>query len=492
MTDDKPIMNQVHEYKNLVADVLSEGMKMCDVLQANVLLEKFPPSWNEYRNHLKPKKKDLNFQKLISHMRTEEANHLKDKEISNSSISFEANLVESSPSRKDRLQPKGEGNKRLSKETMDQQKPSHKPPSQPRPQINLTEQEEVIAAVVVEANLMENKIAWILDTGASKHFCSNKELFQDFQEARDGECVFMGNSTTAGVLGKGKIFLKLTSGKTLALIDVLYVHSLRRNLISGSLLDKAGTPMIPSTTELRRSKRQKTETSFGPDFLTIFLAEDIDRIDDHLVSAFFIDEDPKTYIEAVTSVDSSFLKEVIKNELDTILENHTWDLADLPRVINDTKRFLSSQFGMKDLGEADVILEGFCDANWVTDNDEVSSTSGYVFTLGGGAISWKSVKQTCIARSTMESEFIALELAGQEAEWLRNLVGDMPMWGSSIPVSIHCDSQAAIGIAKNYAYNGKRRHIRIRHGTVKELLKNGKISLEYVRSERNLAMGLNP
>ncbi|KAL0295039.1 UNVERIFIED_CONTAM: hypothetical protein Sangu_2514600 [Sesamum angustifolium] len=100
-------MDQVHEYENLVADVLSEGMKMCDVLQANVLLEKFPPSWSEYLNHLKHKKNDMNLQELISHMRTEEANRLKDKEISNSSISFKANLVESSPSRKDRLQPKG-------------------------------------------------------------------------------------------------------------------------------------------------------------------------------------------------------------------------------------------------------------------------------------------------------------------------------------------------------------------------------------------------
>ena len=92
-----------------------------------------------------------------------------------------------------------------------------------------------------------------------------------------------------------------------------------------------------------------------------------------------------------------------------------------------------------------AVLEGFCDANWVTDNDEVSSTSGYVFTLGGGAISWKSSKQTCIARSTMESEFIALDLAGQEAEWLRNLLADVPLWGKRyIPVSIHCDSEAAI------------------------------------------------
>ncbi|KAL0461372.1 UNVERIFIED_CONTAM: hypothetical protein Slati_0024800 [Sesamum latifolium] len=44
MVDEKPIMDQIHEYENLVADVLSEGMKMCEILQANVLLEKFPPT----------------------------------------------------------------------------------------------------------------------------------------------------------------------------------------------------------------------------------------------------------------------------------------------------------------------------------------------------------------------------------------------------------------------------------------------------------------
>ncbi|KAK4406694.1 hypothetical protein Sango_0675900 [Sesamum angolense] len=76
---------------------------------------------------------------------------------------------------------------------------------------------------------------------------------------------------------------------------------------------------------------------------------------------------------------------------------------------------------------------------------------------------------------------------GQEPEWLRNLVGDMPLWGSSIPVSLYCDSQAAITIATNYAYKDKRRHICIRHSIVKELLKNEIISLEHVTSKRNLA-----
>ena len=134
------------------------------------------------------------------------------------------------------------------------------------------------------------------------------------------------------------------------------------------------------------------------------------------------------------------------------------------------------------------MLEGYCDANWVTDSDEVSSTSGYVFAMCGGAVSWKSSKQTCIARSTMESEFIALDLATQEADWLRNLLADIPLWGKPTPpVWVHCDSQAAISVAKNSVYNGKKRHIRIRHESVRQFLVNGVVSLDYVRAEKNLA-----
>ena len=62
---------------------------------------------------------------------------------------------------------------------------------------------------------------------------------QDFEDVVDSECVYMGNSTTAKVLGKGKILLKFTSGKLLSLSNVLYVSSLHRNLVSGILLNKA-------------------------------------------------------------------------------------------------------------------------------------------------------------------------------------------------------------------------------------------------------------
>ena len=92
-----------------------------------------------------------------------------------------------------------------------------------------------------------------------------------------------------------------------------------------------------------------------------------------------------------------------------------------------------------------AVLEGYSDANWISDSNDSKSTSGFVFMLGGAAVSWKSSKQTCIARSTMESEFIALNKAGEEAEWLRHFLEDIPNWPKLVPaISIHCDSQSAI------------------------------------------------
>ena len=111
-----------------------------------------------------------------------------------------------------------------------------------------------------------------------------------------------------------------------------------------------------------------------------------------------------------------------------------------------------------------------------------------VFTIGGGSISWKSSKQTCIARSTMESEFIVLDKAGEEAEWLRNFLEDIPFWPKPMaPICIHCDSQAAIGRAGSIMYNGKSRHIRRRHNSVRRLLSSGTMTIDYVKSKYSVS-----
>ena len=56
-----------------------------------------------------------------------------------------------------------------------------------------------------------------------------------------------------------------------------------------------------------------------------------------------------------------------------------------------------------------AVLEGYSDSNWISDTDELYAMSGYVFTLGGGAIAWRSCKQTILTRSTMEEELTALD-----------------------------------------------------------------------------------
>nr|GEV48932.1 zinc finger, CCHC-type [Tanacetum cinerariifolium] len=75
-----------------------------------------------------------------------------------------------------------------------------------------------------------------------------------------------------------------------------------------------------------------------------------------------------------------------------------------------------------------AVIEGYIDANWISEIKDSRSTSGYVFTLGGAAISLNSSKKTVIAKSTIESEFIALDKCGEEAEWLRQFVEDIPRW----------------------------------------------------------------
>ncbi|KAF3654693.1 putative phosphoserine aminotransferase, chloroplastic-like [Capsicum annuum] len=126
--------------------------------------------------------------------------------------------------------------------------------------------------------------------------------------------------------------------------------------------------------------------------------------------------------------------------------------------------------------------EGFSNSNWITGSNEVKSTSGYVSTIGGGAVSWKSSKQTCIARSIMEAKFIALDKVGEEVEWLWNFFEDIPYWPKPVAsICIHGDSQAAIGRAESIMYNGKSRHIRWRHITLRELLSSGIITIDYVK-----------
>ena len=130
-----------------------------------------------------------------------------------------------------------------------------------------------------------------------------------------------------------------------------------------------------------------------------------------------------------------------------------------------------------------VVLEGYSDANWISNVKDSKYHSGYVFILGGVVVSWKASNQTVITRSTIEYKFIALDKCGEDAEWLCHFLEDISRWPKLVPpICIHYDSQSIIGRDQNNMYNGKSRH-----NTTRQLLSTVVISLYYAKSKDNIA-----
>ena len=102
-----------------------------------------------------------------------------------------------------------------------------------------------LTAIIFEVNLVgSNPKEWWIDTGATRHVCYDKKMFSTFEPIEAGEKVFMGNSSTSEINGQGKVVLSITSGKELTLTNVLYVPEIRKNLVSGSLLNGHGFRLV--------------------------------------------------------------------------------------------------------------------------------------------------------------------------------------------------------------------------------------------------------
>eukprot|EP00253_Pinus_taeda_P011767 PITA_11767 len=133
-------------------------------------------------------------------------------------------------------------------------------------------------------------------------------------------------------------------------------------------------------------------------------------------------------------------------------------------------------------------IRGFVDADWAGDLDQRRSTSGYVFNLFGGVVSWMSKKQSVVEISTTEAEYMAATHASKEAVWLQRLFSTMGLVQGAI--RIDCDSQSAIFLAKNLAYHSKTKHIDVQYHFVRVLIEDKKVLLVKVDTLKNTADAL--
>jgi len=128
-------------------------------------------------------------------------------------------------------------------------------------------------------------------------------------------------------------------------------------------------------------------------------------------------------------------------------------------------------------------LSGYCDADWANDLENRRSISGFVFKFGGGAVSWSSKKQSTVALSTMEAEYMAISSATQEALWLRALLSEFIPEYENRTIPIFSDSKSAICLASTSSYHARSKHIDVKYHFVKEKTNDKSVKLQYLNSK---------
>lgn len=121
------------------------------------------------------------------------------------------------------------------------------------------------------------------------------------------------------------------------------------------------------------------------------------------------------------------------------------------------------------------ILCAFSDADWAEDLNDRKSTTGFVYRLGEGAISWSSKKQTSVALSSTEAEYVAMSETVREGLWLVRLMKELRMYHEG-PVKVFVDNEGAEALSKNASHHSRSKHIHNRYHFVRDCVKDGSIA----------------
>ena len=154
-----------------------------------------------------------------------------------------------------------------------------------------------------------------------------------------------------------------------------------------------------------------------------------------------------------------------------------------------TIRYLrqTSNYGLTYNGNILGEPQGFSDSDYANDLQFARSTTGYVFTLNGAAISWKSRRQTTTATASEEAEYMALADTASEATWLRGLHAEIKGIRTPKPLLVRVDNTGAIRRAIDPKYHGRLKHIAVRHHFVRDVVEANKLILQHIPSKDNVA-----
>jgi transposase InsO family protein len=136
-------------------------------------------------------------------------------------------------------------------------------------------------------------------------------------------------------------------------------------------------------------------------------------------------------------------------------------------------------------GKVDEGLKGYVDSDFAADLDKRRSLTGYVFTLGGCAVSWRATLQSVVAQSTTEAEYMAIAEACKESVWLKGLFAEL--CGDDTCINLFCDSQSAIYLTKDQMFHERTKHIDVKYHYVRDVVAQGKLKVCKISTHDNPA-----
>ncbi|KAL0815253.1 hypothetical protein Bca101_071697 [Brassica carinata] len=168
----------------------------------------------------------------------------------------------------------------------------------------------------------------------------------------------------------------------------------------------------------------------------------------------------RSYKEAMESKDWRLWNAASDEEMESLKKNHTWDYVERP----------------KDHKASSI---------YASDLDKSRSSTGYVYTVGGNTVSWRSSLQKVVALSTTEAEYMALSDAVHEGIWLKGICKELKRRDEVFEV--HCDSQSAIYLARNFVYREKTKHIATKYNFIREVIADGVVNVLKIHTSVNPA-----
>jgi len=154
------------------------------------------------------------------------------------------------------------------------------------------------------------------------------------------------------------------------------------------------------------------------------------------------------------------------------------------RVLRYIKGTLTYGIFYKQCGNEELFA--YTDSDYTGDLEDRKSTSGFLFLLSAGAISWSSKKQLVITLSTTEAEFIVVASCACQTVWLRRMLEKLNHV-STRTTMIYCDNSSNIKLSKNPVMHGRSKHIDVRFHFLRDLTRDGVVTLLHCHSQEQLA-----